>query len=509
MNKQKTVSDSEYSSMKDLVETMNGNDSTNGWDAVCSYTVKQLNAFLKKSYEEKKLVTNLSFEVEKVDELFDIKYSVKYEIKLASPTLRFIAGESGKAILTMPMESGTSQVVSEQTGPKDPVEIPQNKYSIECVIPLASITGRNETDATLVPHGEAVEFIEGDSEQAHIILNFSNSNSATYKIMPKPDPEDSTFDANFRNAVADYFIYNVSEIDYALAAVNNDLPPDSENITLTPKSFVFDSSGKEESGVLSLYIQILEGKSEPGKLNPSFQPGDTSILPIPQGFTASLILSYGLMTKVYIRKQLEKEGFAVTFQAAPRGRGIFARVSKDVNVVADGGGQGGFVIDAYYFKGLDFNLNDYPMDLIMIDGGCGLGWSASGNSHWQNDPLTGSKHHGDVKLTLSFAKGPEPIALNEDYEMSIANMDVVSKDIDVIKEGKSCHWYELQCSSSVPLFYSEMTFEVPPLYVDMYGLNFFCTTNLLAPGGEMIDFDRDIAVQTPHDFLMVGQLIKN
>ncbi|RIE03529.1 hypothetical protein, partial [Cohnella faecalis] len=62
-----------------------------GW-TFCSYSVHQLNAFLKSQYEAGKLAREVVLTTEREDPITEMKYTVRYDIHLHRP---FLASSPG------------------------------------------------------------------------------------------------------------------------------------------------------------------------------------------------------------------------------------------------------------------------------------------------------------------------------------------------------------------------------------------------------------------------------
>ncbi|MBF0423136.1 MAG: hypothetical protein HQL73_09095 [Magnetococcales bacterium] len=496
-----------YPTLPDLVKSMNGVPTTNQWDIVCSYTVAQLNAFLTAQYQAGKLAKEIKLSTKRQDPLTGAIFTISYDIQFASPKLTFMTGRSGFGYLTMPINNGSSYSVTPDGAikPTKTAPIPGGIYSVQATVPLAAIQGDT---GSVIEQGQVVYFSDGKPEDNHVIIHFKNAKGTLYKILPEPDPKDKDVLVTYFLPVLDqYFQDDVSEVDYALASVNNTPAPVGQT-ALTPKSFAFASTGEGDAGVLSLYIQTKESGNPPGNPAPSFQPGDTATFPIPQGYTASLIFANDLITKTFITPQLTQNGFTTSYDST--NDGISAQLKKDGSVVAKSE-HNNYIFSGSSYDGLNISLNDHPVNLIIKQGQMSLHWSAKTTSGWSTYASGGMStvtQYGSVDLTLTMDKGPYPLVLT-DNDITIAKVDVSSSDFKVNTSAGGCKWYEVivGCSESVPSFYKgDMKLSIPSISVELHGLNFLCDTNLLAPGQHMIDMDDKKGVQTPHDFLIVGQV---
>ena len=501
-----------FVSLSDLVSSMNGKPSTNQWDIVCSYTVAQLNQFLQTQYDAGKLAKEVHLSTERQDPLMGTDFTISYDIQFASPKLGFISGRSGFATLTMLIKDGSSYSVTLKgaTTPTKTVSIPGGKYSVKAVVPLAAIRGDT---GEIKEQGNIIEFSDCGSHDNHVIIHFKNEKGTSYEIVPEPDPQDKdTLVTYFLPVLKQYFQTEINEIDYAVSTVNNSQPTSGLSV-FTPKSFAFASIGDDHSGVLSLYIQTSESNNPPGNASPSFQPGDSQVSPIPESYTASIILSYDLITKAFLKPQLEKSGFTVSFDTVSDG--ISAQLTEDSSVVAPSK-DGNYIFFGYSYDGLNITLKDYPLNLVIKQGKLSLHWEGKTTSGWSQNEAgvvggAGGYQYGYVDITIDLNKGPINLSLSND-NATIANITISRSDFSIHTKAKSCRWYETAfagCMEFYPSYYSnDMQLSIPSMNVALHGFDFFRTTNLLAPGKHIIEVDANAGISTPHDFLIVGQVAK-
>jgi len=500
-----------YPALSDLVGAMNSVPSTNLWDVVCSYSVDQLNEFLKAKYDAGTLAKDVTLSTDRLDPLTNEDFTITYDIKFASPVLTFISGRSGVATLTMEILEGSSYSVGpkvpDQNTPKPtPVAIPGGTYSVKAVIPLAAISGDT---GEVIEQGDVLTFSDNKEHENNVILHFKNEKGASYQITPEPDASaKDVLTTYFLPVLEQYFQNDVKETDYALSTVNNSQP--SSGLTLfTPKSFVFASMGDDDTGVLSLYIQTKQSGNPAGNLSPSFQPGDQSVFPIPAGYTASIILSYSLITQAFLAPQLASSGFSVSFDTVADG--ISAQLTEDASVVADGK-DGNYTFEEYSYDGLHISLKTNPLHFVIRDGQLSLQWKGESTSTWQQVVTGGNTavaQYGKVDITIDLNKGPIPLALSDD-NVTIADVAISRSDFSVHIKGKKCKKGEfiLGCSDHAPDYYSKMKLTIPSITISLRGFDFFRTTNLLAPGNHVITIAQSEGLQTPHDFLIVGEVQK-
>jgi hypothetical protein len=507
------LSTTSYSTLNDLVNQMKGVPTTNGWDVVCSYNVSQLNEFLKALYDKDILQKTVNVETLREDPFSGAKMKITYTIQFASPTLSFVTGRSGMAYVTMPINEGSSYSITQEgvDKPTKTKSIPGGKYSVRALVPLAAVQGDT---GEVVEDGEIVTFSDGVEHDNHVILHFKSEKGTLYEILPTPDPTDmDVLVTYFLPVLQNYFQTTIKEVDYALTTINNITPKEGLTI-LTPSFFVFASTGEDEDGVLSLYIQTKESQNPSGNISPSFQPGDKALSPIPQDYTVSLVLSNSLIQDAFMKPQLEATGFSVNFTNPTDGDGISFQLRKDENIFSTGKSGTG-IFSGYNYDGLSINLKDNPLNVTVKEGQIGVSFSGRTSSEWSEYIATGhpgGNSYGKVDVTISVNKSATPIILSEEDDIH-SSVSLNASDFNVSTSAHGCSVWEgfNGCRETVPAFYERDlpgTLQIPSINLNLTGLNFFNTTNLLAPGEHVIQFDSTKGVQTPHDFLLVGNVVK-
>lgn len=499
--------------LDELVKSMSGFPCTNNWDIVCSYTIDQLNQFLQTQYDAAKLAKEVKVSTEKQDPITGDDFTISYNIQFASPKVSFISGVSGSVTLEMPINDGSSYSVTSNGTTRPPQTIPGNTYSVQAVVPLAAINGDT---GEITEQGNIIEFSNGKVHDNHVIIHFNNEKGATFAIDPKPDSKDTDILVTyFLPALVTYFQTEINEVDYALSTVNN-TPPASGLSSFTPKSFVFASMGDEsekETGVLSIYIQTCESGNPPGSAIPSFQPGDTSTFPIPSSYTASIILSYDLITKAFLQPQLEASGFTVAFNTVTDG--ISVQLMKHDSVIAQGSSSDGkFVYGGYSYDGLTLSLEAHPLKLVIKQGQLLFDWEGNATSGWSTytpeEPGHSTSEYGTIDITIQLKEKTAKLSLSNDA-ITIIEVDFSSPDFSITNVAEACSGLARLngCRELIPPFYTqEMKLTIPSINVALNGFDFFITTNLLAPGQHIIDVNSTVGILTPHDFLIVGQIAK-
>ncbi|MFJ7904256.1 hypothetical protein ACIQ6V_27860 [Streptomyces sp. NPDC096198] len=501
-------------SISDLVSKMNGVRSTNKWDVVVSYSVKELNDFLKAAYAEDKLVSSVTLASENA--VYDIrtkKYWVDtYKINFKTPTLDFVLGQRGMARLVMPIGDGSSLVSQpyadkELKNPGEAVksDLPGGgKYSVVAMVPLAVISGNKK----VADQGNVVKFEGTTPSDYHIALHFKNLDGTAFQVTPEPTDDDPDMSSVIPMLVK-HFQTKVSEVSYVLTGVNNRKPAEG-NVLLTPKSFAFASTGDKDAGCLSLFINVDQSGNDPGNPAPSFQPGDQQVSPIPSGYTASIILSDDLMAKTFIKKRLEQAGFDVTVKDQTTGS-LFS-LKRNVSVIAQGKETGGkFKLSNFSYGGLTVSMQTYPLELSVADGKVSTRWSGSTQSSWDLDIVSGDVEvyqWGKVNIDLTMKKGPLAIRVDDD-SINFPEFTFEQGDFSRTVSGVGCSGTDRMngCVSNPPAFYTNtMKLEIPQVSFALKGLDYFLTTNLLEPSKKMIEVNATAGVSTPRDYLIVGKV---
>ncbi|WP_147355810.1 hypothetical protein, partial [Cohnella faecalis] len=126
---------------------------------------------MKSQYEAGKLAREVVLTTEREDPITEMKYTVRYDIQFASPVLSFIAGRSGFATLTMPINEGSFARIIMADVEKRTIPIPGGRYSVQAIVPLAAIKGDT---GEVIEHDNVVTFSDGNPHDNHIIVHFNS-----------------------------------------------------------------------------------------------------------------------------------------------------------------------------------------------------------------------------------------------------------------------------------------------------------------------------------------------
>lgn len=193
--------------------------------------------------------------------------------------------------------------------PSDPFA--GKSYVLQARVPLASVAGNQ-----VVPAGAVVTFDASKGRtEGQIILNFdiTNGTGAQFTLLDFSSPGSvPAIEKDAPTLMEDlrvYFSRALSGIQLRLAGVS--VGPETPNqIPVRPRAFAFWSTQLDNVSVLSIFLNI-DGSFTPNPAGqPSFQYNDgTAGLPIPQGYSGSLIVSRDYLTRNYFLRAFTRAGF--------------------------------------------------------------------------------------------------------------------------------------------------------------------------------------------------------
>lgn len=196
-------------------------------------------------------------------------------------------------------------------GASDPLE--GKSYLLQARVPLAAVAGNQ-----IHPAGTVVTFDASQGKtEGQVVLNFdiTAGTGADFTLLLASGATDNEVPTILKNAptlLEDFKVYfskALSAIQLRLAGVSVGQET-QDQIPVKPRSFVFWATKLGDFSVLSIYLNI-DGSNTPNpEGRPSFQYNDgTTGLPIPQGYTGSLILSRDYLTHHYFLQAFQKCGF--------------------------------------------------------------------------------------------------------------------------------------------------------------------------------------------------------
>jgi hypothetical protein len=124
--------------LNDLVNSMNGQSTTCGWDVVVSYSVSKLNGVLQEMWNRGKYSTS------PIDDYIDPTKTIRitFDVEVDSPSLQFLDGEkvllkfglAGRSWRSKPDEALDKQTAKEST-------FHRGQHTLEVEVPLVTVSG--------------------------------------------------------------------------------------------------------------------------------------------------------------------------------------------------------------------------------------------------------------------------------------------------------------------------------------------------------------------------------
>ncbi|MCW5804128.1 MAG: hypothetical protein KIT31_17275 [Deltaproteobacteria bacterium] len=468
--------------------------STNGWDAVTSYSITALNGVLAASYHAGSLAKELKFSVTRTDPISQKPFTVDYDVTLGAPALQFVGGQSGVATVNMPIAGGNATITP--AGETGYTKALPTGYSVVANVPLAALTG----DGQITTAGNVVTFAHPD-DTAHIVLHFKSGQGSgtTFEIEPAPDPaNEDVMVTYFVPLIQQYFAQQVNELDYALTGVTPKAA--AGEIVIEPKTFVFAS----DTDVLSLYLMTTNSSGVSGNIHPSFQPGGVEMLPIPAGHTASVILAQELVRKIYVDPALAALGRVEDDESVPGG--IRLRLYRDLPSLeynASGGSYQKLAIDT-----LRVDFSQLPYQLKFVDNTFAVSWSFSQSLRWTTDDIDPSTHDDQTErgTTTVYASLPEQtVQLTASGDDVSLTFSIHTDDYHISADGPT-GWF-----SDGDMVQGKLTSflqgNAPVGFTFAFGsLNYFTAANLLFPNSHKFQVDATTGINIPCDLLILGQI---
>ncbi len=419
-----------------------------------------------------------------------------------------------------------------------------DSHSLIGSIPISAILGNNQ----IYNKGTVVVFKSNSpNTEAHIVLHFSNkaANPATFSISPKLESNFNK-EAKLLNSITNYFSNSVQDIDYALNSISPK-PSTTGETMITPKSFVFNTvSTGNATGVLSTYIETTQNNGK-GQVDPIFTVQGKRSSPIPKGNTASMIFSQNFIQNILLSNQLKKSLTDCSVTFTNLSSGIQANIhASDVSVgikipqketgSQTVGYQGGSSTTTYYVKVDDdvISSNDYPITMKILNNKISLAWNidhagfnyATGSQTCSYyafghncDDLSWSTDTGH-KITIGITSDPSSPSL---ITLDASDNIHISPDLKFAEKtytasvspkpaSKSC-WDKFWTGDAANEVHNALQGALgnfaPKITLSFNGINYFATTNILFPGGNVFDVDTAAGLQVPRDLVLLGNINKS
>lgn len=494
----------------DLLQAMTGHASTNKWDIVCSYNADIINNILKEKYGRQWTVAAEVRLKGSYEDPFRGEVMLDADLVLHEPELQFIAGTSNVCRLSMPIVSGLYTLTpKDDPGKAELCSIDPNVLQVAADFPLAAVSGDTEEvhDGT-----QPIVFKDSTITAQQVFLHFKNVSETTFDIVPVPSekedaPEKAICQENIRPEIimliARFFKEKVSEIDYPMGEISN-AAIKTDVITIHPKSFIFsllapDHKTPDNSSAvcLNLYIQSAESGNPPGDANPSFRPAGNTISPVPDGYTASLILSGDFMGKLMVSYWNKETKFCLNADG----------FSIQLNIGAIYCYPGYYYDNCDYFDGitvpntpakLSFSQDKLNVALVSSSSGkYAVPFVMEGNYSAQMGTITASF---EVNETFDLKLAPDGKLLIEfKFDQSgIKKVDTVNSIIDPFGENLITKKIRDKIKSSLA---STTGFSVSMKLIDMLAVS-----NLLFPVKNRLNFAGGDSFYVPQDFIVFGNI---
>ncbi|KAL2758163.1 hypothetical protein ACRALDRAFT_1061388 [Sodiomyces alcalophilus JCM 7366] len=520
-----------YPTVDALVSGMQGLPGvTEKWDMVVSYSLDSLNSLLVQLWNSHHPTTGGTIVLvsENQDEDGET-YHIEWSLRLGSPSLRFTY--DGRAELTMGL-SGTYKTVEKSADGKErPTRtIPENTYVLVANVPLefvhATGTGTGTDAASHVkqanPEGAPyVSFDDDPNAALHVVFSFDTTTEqgASYRVesINKDHPPPTAFSRGLAGELAAWMSNpaNFQAINYSLAVVQK--KPIPGVMYLVPQNVTFSVYAKpaqEKVGCLSLYIKTQDSGNEPGRESRRFQLPKKDLVdtyPIPDGYTASIIIRHDLFANKFLRDTLVRSksddnndtfrevnlrgdsevGFALDMRINSRGMGKFS--TKD------------------YWGGLDVDSIDWDFgrDLLslVVDPRTNAVWHYHFEDRlsWERD----SRWWGKTYYDLNLNKTAPLVAEYSDVGLA-GRLELTHGDwVPWVHEWNPDIWERARGGTSdIPDIVRNglLSFHLPAFQQDLQ-MQYFAATNLFGPGKHMISVAGEDAIWMPYDVLILGHLL--
>ncbi|EFR01058.1 hypothetical protein MGYG_04061 [Nannizzia gypsea CBS 118893] len=277
-------------SNKELNETLQNNESTCNWDAVVSYSQREINQLLKEKWTGWKNRISLEFTLRFGSHIID-----KYSISLGLQLLQFdLTRTRTCAEITLSLE-GTRQLNIDGEDEK-PEEIAPGRYRLKTMIPLASMHGEEVSERIK----NNLVFDDESTADSYSAIHFDTQFSHWTVIRSNQDDSDEQVNEiceNIRRWCGSP--QHIAKIIVSLGRVPRPNGYDSASFSLSPKTFRFAG----QPGVLNIFIDTGASQREYGDCDPRFSTN--SVSPVSKHSSASIIISRNVFQNAYLVEQIK------------------------------------------------------------------------------------------------------------------------------------------------------------------------------------------------------------
>ncbi|GJJ13686.1 hypothetical protein Clacol_007942 [Clathrus columnatus] len=518
---------------------------TLGWDVVVNYNEEELNDLLAIAYHDsedpKTSIKEFKCSLIATNEEGD-DYTIRYKFLFGVPLLKFIATYTKPVCsLIIPILGGTAETdKSSQT-------IGDGVYSLSLNnLELASAQGG---ESCLVPTPADKPFVFPPAIEADgvVFINFAASKDLYIDIAftgPDKCPKGSqdpgcvgrasfidNHMGNLKDKIRYIFTKEYTNIRYELARVSSKRPVNG--IQLVPKSFMFatytpnETPTDEKDTILTLFIQTRDTNyGMQSGLNLSWNHLWTQTLdcpPIPSGKTASIILDKGMVFTTMIEPAMKEQNYSCQINDTKGYVQLQVFTGEKVNEPEDKTERWIGPLKSIFTQTIRHNPIYVVLSPLLLvieqsdsnNGSCCRGtWTYEYTFNWSThtdryNDMPEKNRHGTVTVENTLNKAFPAIGLADDYTMKIRFL-IEKDDWNVeTKPHDPTFWDELGGGvKETPRWVKNMNVHIPAIDFNMGSLDFFLTTNLLLPSREVIDIDKNLGVQVPNDFFIIGNVKK-
>ncbi|MDD3040805.1 hypothetical protein [Bacteroides sp.] len=491
-----------------LISDMLGKDTIEKWDVMTSFDQAKLNEVLSQKYKDNILVSTVKCTFQYSDLLYGENISVDIDMKINEPVMEFIQGSESMCKLSMTIMSGEYRLSWTEDGESmtRKKKFPEGQVTLVCNVPIAAIHGSQNSQVS--GSNTVINFMPEEKDSANFVLHFQNSDlmssavEAAGKGQGLPAPfSDPGFLNSFSTSIKGFFHDKVSSIDYTLTEITNEeVKP---TFKLTPKSCIFKTNVDPDTKrkTLDIFIETEQNQSR-GSEKAYFNAGGAKTA-LPEGYSASMVLSKNLLWNSYLEPQLEATQWkSITEETATEGVHISAKIDEKITVYK-GESSWGF---RPFEEELD--LSQFPLKIVINKGKISMKWEIKYSLEyfhvWKLTKIGEYAEEGAVDLTVTCQKtsdlkfktdGTE----NLHFEVGMTKDDITFEKKIIRSRGEYAQKY-------IDKAMEQFKNAFKPVNLKMDDLNVFALGNLLFHGAHKFKIDTINPFYVPRDLILFGQL---
>lgn len=513
---------------------------TMGWDVVTTYSESQINSLLEKRYDENKakILHTLEMTVDLPQSYKKTPDRTHYVLKLGPPLLEFETTDGAQPLCSIKMRVIEGTITKHGGNPRKA----KPGWMIRLgQIPLASAKGtvsqgKLQGNPTLTPAPDAIKFDPKKDETQHVLLAFELNENLTVEAFPE-DPgshsaEEAAFtNLEFRKAFREYFTKPASSqerlsLSYAIASVNNQ--PNDGAPELRPVKFQFAtfSTQDKNKSLLSIFLDVAggpnTGQSDMLQDRWAKQWRDEGIMPVPEGFSATVMLSSVFFSTVILKNGLSRSGWAAE-DVSPKDQPYSKIECRNTGTFDTPGYNDNRGNETFRIDRAQIPLADYPLALtIRQDSEFQMPtirgfWSITHGLIWEKriviPGLCELHDQGTIAgqwYLCDQADPSRPLRLKE-TELTLTNEAL---NLDLKPDIQEIFWFDPPEGDPIirdlwRKAKEELETKKPNVKISPFGFGFLRMTNLLFPGEHVIEFDRNIGIRAPKDIILFGDVMKH